>query len=875
MKLRYVLTGMIASLLFSAKSQVTVPLSPTQDNSMYSENTSNSNGLGKLYAGTTCTGNFRRALIQYDFSVIPAGSIITNVSLTLNVDQVSVGAPATSDFTLHKVTTAWGEGTSNGGGTGAAAVAPDATWSDAMFGTSTWTTAGGDYNGTASASTTLTNATGNFTWSSSGMIADVQSWVNMSSPNNGWILIGDEATNCTAKRFGSNDLGTGPNLIVEYMCPVAPTAVCKDDTIYLDQSGLAVVTPSLIDGGSFSNCNSPLSFNILNPTVTCSEVVNPNDLNSLIISAAYDGPLTGGVPKGVELYVINDIPDLSVYGIGSANNGGGSDGEEFTFPPVSASAGDYIYVASESTEFTNFFGFAPDYTTSSMGINGDDAVELFKNGSVIDVFGDINVDGTGQTWEYLDGWAARNDLSTPNMGAFVDANWTYSGPNALDGESANSTAASPVPVGVFTTPVMSGVAMTFYVTDTGNNLTDSCTATVTVLDTIAPTANCIGGTPTFALDNTGNFMLQPSDLNNGSTDNCSIDSLAVSKYYFDCSDIGLNTVSLYVMDASGNSSTCMMDIMIDGSAAITIDSVSVTDPTCYGQCDGELVVYSANASTFSIDNGASFQADSIFTGLCAGSFDIVVENAGGCSATTTATLAEPDSILINGSVTDAGCSGEPTGSINVNTTGGTPAYTFAWQSGQTTESISNVVAGNYTLTVTDADGCTASQSYTVNSTTTIDNTVSVNGITLTSNENGPGVVYEWVTCPDLSAISGENGQSFTPTQNGSYAVMLTAGSCLDTSDCIQITNIGLNENGPLTAVEVYPNPTSGQINISLPVGNESVNIIVMDLNGKVVKQMTTKNETTTLNLEALENGIYFISVNTNEGTITKKVSLVK
>ncbi|MFP6904646.1 MAG: hypothetical protein VCG02_05450, partial [Verrucomicrobiota bacterium] len=51
---------------------------------------------------------------------------------------------------------------------------------------------------------------------------------------------------------------------------------------------------------------------------------------NMIITAVFDGPLPQGRPKGVELYVLDDIPDLSLYGIGSANNGGGSDGQEFT-----------------------------------------------------------------------------------------------------------------------------------------------------------------------------------------------------------------------------------------------------------------------------------------------------------------------------------------------------------------------------------------------------------------------------------------------------------------------------------------------------------------------------------------------------------------
>ncbi len=73
------------------------------------------------------------------------------------------------------------------------------------------------------------------------------------------------------------------------------------------------------------------------------------------ITGAFD-PLTGGLPKGVELYVVSDIDDLSEFGLGSANNGEGTDGEEFTFPEVTATAGTFIYVASEATEFNNFFG---------------------------------------------------------------------------------------------------------------------------------------------------------------------------------------------------------------------------------------------------------------------------------------------------------------------------------------------------------------------------------------------------------------------------------------------------------------------------------------------------------------------------------------
>lgn len=169
----------------------------------------------------------------------------------------------------------------------------------------------------------------------------------------------------------------------------------------------------------------------------------------VIITGVFDGPNTGGTPKGVELYILNDIADLSIYGIGSANNGGGTDGEEFTFPSDAVTAGTYIYVATEVPQFTTFFGFAPNYTNGSMAINGDDAVELFKNGAVIDTFGDINKDGTGEPWDHLDGWAYRKDGTGPD-GGFVLANWTFSGTNKLEGGTTNATTTTPFPKGTYT-----------------------------------------------------------------------------------------------------------------------------------------------------------------------------------------------------------------------------------------------------------------------------------------------------------------------------------------------------------------------------------------------------------------------------------------
>jgi len=199
---------------------------------------------------------------------------------------------------------------------------------------------------------------------------------------------------------------------------------------------------------------------------------------NVIITGVYDCTLTGGTPKGVELYVTADVADLSMYGIGSANNGQGTDGEEFTFPAGAYTAGSFIYVATDSMQFMTYFGFEPNFADGSMAINGDDAVELYMNGSVVDIFGDIDVDGNGTSWEYLDSWAYRNDGTGPDGTTFVESNWTYGGVDALDGCTDNASCASVVPFGSYTTEMSATPEFGF--TSSGIIITEGDTASIDV-----------------------------------------------------------------------------------------------------------------------------------------------------------------------------------------------------------------------------------------------------------------------------------------------------------------------------------------------------------------------------------------------------------
>ena len=219
---------------------------------------------------------------------------------------------------------------------------------------------------------------------------------------------------------------------------------------------------------------------ILLSTILFLGIIGKINASDLVITGVIDGPLSGGVPKAVELYVINNIQNLNIYGLGSANNGGGTDGEEFSFPSISAAAGSFLYVSSESDGFTDFFGFSPRYVNGAMSINGDDAIELFKDGNVIDIFGDINVDGTGESWEHLDGWAYRKDNTGPDGTTFVLANWSFSGINALDGETTNASASTPFPIGTYEFESNSTAPTITNITQTPSDVTSSSTVSISV-----------------------------------------------------------------------------------------------------------------------------------------------------------------------------------------------------------------------------------------------------------------------------------------------------------------------------------------------------------------------------------------------------------
>lgn len=223
-------------LCFSAFARADiVTITPSKDAAIYAANVNNSNGAGPgMFVGTDTGPNRLRSLIAFDIAGVPqlSGATITNVQLTLTLGLVAGGSPPTETIDLHRLTGDWGEGTTGSGssgiggtGGGFAANTGDATWNARMYPASLWTTAGGDFSPTVSASVSVgSTINASYAWTSTpALVADVQGWLDNPATNFGWELVNEDETSArTFRAFYTRETSTAafrPQLQITYAVP--------------------------------------------------------------------------------------------------------------------------------------------------------------------------------------------------------------------------------------------------------------------------------------------------------------------------------------------------------------------------------------------------------------------------------------------------------------------------------------------------------------------------------------------------------------------------------------------------------------------------------------------------------------------------------
>jgi hypothetical protein len=245
------------------------------------------------------------------------------------------------------------------------------------------------------------------------LVADTSA-VGLNLNNSGEIIVIRDSTGQAVLSFDSDALSNNPN--------ESYTRV-PDITGDFDQHG-NVVAGVLFSPGTLAD-GTPFGLDLV---------------PSLSLRGILDLGLSGSSGKAVHLIATGNIDDLALYGIGVANNGGGTDGQEYTFPEMTVSAGDDILVARDIEALTSYFGSCIDefehilLANDGISQNGDDAIELFFAAEVIETFGDPDVDGTGEDWEYTDSWAY-----------FTEGSWIYGGIDCTDNATNNLESDCPYP----------------------------------------------------------------------------------------------------------------------------------------------------------------------------------------------------------------------------------------------------------------------------------------------------------------------------------------------------------------------------------------------------------------------------------------------
>lgn len=197
----------------------------------------------------------------------------------------------------------------------------------------------------------------------------------------------------------------------------------------------------------------------------------------------------------------------------------------------------------------------------------------------------------------------------------------------------------------------------------------------------------------------------------------------------------------------------------------------------------------------------------------------------------------------------------------VNSTSGvdirTACDSIRWIDGNTYTSSNNTAT--YNIVNGAASGCDSlvTLNLTINSVTSI--LTSVNGDSITADNSS--ATYTWLDCNDnFSAITGETDQSFMPSESGNYAVQLSENGCIDTSVCEAFTIAGMLENSLSELIDVYPNPTNGNLSLSLATMQEELNVVLYNPHGQLIKTKVFRN-TAMINLEMdSPEGIYLLKI---------------
>ncbi|MBI2967724.1 MAG: choice-of-anchor L domain-containing protein [Bacteroidetes bacterium] len=328
------------------------------------------------------------------------------------------------------------------------------------------------------------------------------------------------------------------------------------------------------------------------------------------------------------------------------------------------------------------------------------------------------------------------------------------------------------------------------------------TVTLTMTDV---TTGCSGmATQTVVVQNSGTLTLTVSpDVTVCAGQSYTITVTGASTYNWSSNPPGFTSTSstivvtpsvttTYLVSGNSGCGSGTEDVIVTVGSSFTVN-YSVTNIICNGDTNGSITLGAAGGTPpFTYQWSPSVSIGPSAAGLGDGNYSITVTDNTSCSYVTTVTLTEPAALVISGTPSGVSCYGYSTGAVNIAVSGGTVSYSYLWSNTQTVEDLTAVIAGNYTVTVTDGNNCQATAAFTVTepapftlsfSAIQPDCGASNGSITVTVTGGVSPYTYTW-------SPAGPNNNTYPNIPAGIYSVTVTDANSCAITDTFNLTSTG-------------------------------------------------------------------------------------
>ena len=302
-------------------------------------------------------------------------------------------------------------------------------------------------------------------------------------------------------------------------------------------------------------------------------------------------------------------------------------------------------------------------------------------------------------------------------------------------------------------------------------------------------------------------------------------------------------------------STFLEITLVDPEELIFVDSL-ISDATCNGNADGSIEVTVTGGTgilSYVWSNGGT---TANISGLSAGDYTITITDENGCSIQGTYTVNEPNALAVSETITNVGCRGENSGAITLAVSGGNGGYSYRWSDGNTSQNRTNILAGNYSVEITDSRGCTINETYTISEPIdglNLDSVIDTNPTCIGDADGSLSVNVSGGVAPYLySWDNGGNAQTINNLSSGNYRLTVT-----DANGCTLTVNATLED----------PEAISPNINIVRPTCSTEVDgsITLNPTNGVGPYTYLWADGQTTNRIENLAAGSYSVQITDSKG----------